>query len=35
MIRRRMAKIKEKLVWISLYIEIAWLRFKMSKLATN
>jgi hypothetical protein len=33
MIHRRMARIKERLVWISLHIEIAWLRFKMSKLA--
>ena len=30
-----MAKLKEKLVWISLYIEIAWLRFKMSKVAID
>ena len=35
MIHRRMAKLKEKLVWISLYIEIAWLRFKMSKVAID
>jgi len=35
MINRKMAKIREKFLWTSLYIEIAWLRFKISKLATN
>ena len=33
MINRKMAKIREKFLWTSLYIEIAWLRFKISKLA--
>lgn len=35
MINRKMAKIREKFLWTSLYIEIAWLRFKISKLGTN
>jgi len=32
MINRKMAKIREKFLWTSLYIEIAWLRFKILKL---
>jgi hypothetical protein len=30
--QKRMLKIKGKLIWISLLIEIAWLRFKILKL---
>ena len=28
--QKRLAKIKGKLIWISLLIEIVWLRFKLS-----
>jgi len=31
--QKRMFKIKGKLIWISLVIEIAWLRFKILRLS--